>query len=414
MQVIMKRENHMRARLGTWIAVLSGLLFALSGGPALAQPSCADPFADAGTLQFSTGFWTQTDFCQHTVPYSEIRSGGVPPDGIPPIDAPVFETVEAAGAWLQPQSPVIALQIDGDARAYPLAILTWHEIVNDVVAGVPVAVTFCPLCNSAIAFDRRVPAAPAAPDDGETRVLRFGVSGNLRNSDLIMWDDATQSWWQQLTGEGIVGVYAGTQLDFIATQVVGYGDFAAQYPDGQVLARETGFTRSYGSNPYVGYDSSEQPFLFDGAIDPRLPATAHVLAGLVGQDADGAPVPIAYPFDVLAQQQVINDEVGGAAVVAFWQDGVTSALDARSIDDSRVVGTAALYSRDVNGEILTFALAEDGRIRDEQTGSTWNVFGRAESGPLAGTQLFRVIAGPHFWFAWAAFRPETQVYGAAP
>lgn len=359
------------------------------------QSSCDDPFADADTLRFSTDFWELTDFCQHSVPYSEIRSGGVGPDGIPPIDSPQFESIEAAGAWLQDQSPVIALEIEGEARAYPLAILIWHEIVNDEVGDVPVAVTFCPLCNSSIVFDRRV-------DDA---TLRFGVSGNLRNSDLIMWDDLTQSWWQQLTGEAIVGTYTDTRLTFVPSQVIGFGDFAAQYPDGLVLSRETGFSRRYGQNPYEGYDSSAQPFLFEGDLDPRLPATEHVLGGLIGDTA------VAYPFSVLAEERVINDTVGDAEVVAFWQDGVVSALDAGTIDSSRDVGTAALYNRELNGQVLTFILDEVGVIRDEQTNSQWNVFGQAEAGELAGSQLTREIAGPHFWFAWVAFRPETLVYG---
>ncbi len=366
----------------------------LSGTGLHAQSGCDDPFAGSAALRFSTRFWERTDFCLHSVPYDEILSGGVAPDGIPPIDDPQFEPVAAAREWLQDQSPVIVLVLEGEARAYPLAILTWHEIVNDQVGEIPVAVTFCPLCNSSIVFDRRVA--------GET--LRFGVSGNLRNSDMVMWDDLTQSWWQQLTGEGIVGTYTGTQLTFLPSQVAGFADFASAYPDGAVLSRATGHSRNYGINPYANYEDVP-PFLFEGGIDQRLPATEHVLAGLVGGQA------IAYPMTTLAEQQVINDTVGAVPVAAFWQDGAVSALDARVIDDSRTVGTAALYHRVIDGQTLTFAVDDDGLIRDEQTGTRWNVFGLAVEGALAGQQLTREIAGPHFWFAWAAFRPETTVYG---
>jgi hypothetical protein len=359
-----------------------------------AQDSCDDPFAGV-TIRFDVGFWEQTDFCQHTVDYEEILWGGVPPDGIPPIDTPTFESIADASTWLQPQSPVIKLEIDGEARAYPLAILTWHEIVNDTLVGVPVAVTFCPLCNSAVVFDRRV---------GD-EVLTFGVSGNLRNSDLIMWDRQTSSWWQQLTGEGIVGIYAGTQLTFLPALVVGFGAFAEQYPEGEVLSRDTGVSRDYGVNPYVGYDSTEQPFLFDGVIDARLPATEHVLAAYVGDAA------VAYPFAILREQGVINDEIDGLPVVAVWQGGVTSALDARSIDDSRDIGWAALYSREVDGRVLTFTW-EDGTLRDVETRTIWNAFGEALEGELAGARLQLQIAAPHFWFAWAAFMPETRIYGS--
>jgi hypothetical protein len=370
------------------------LLCLLNHLPAAAQNSCENPF-EGETLRFNTSYWDQTDFCQHSVPYSEIRSGGPPPDGIPPLDDPQFETVEAAGAWLQPQSPVIALELEGEAKAYPLSILIWHEIANDIVGGVPVAVTYCPLCNSAIVFDRRV--------GDET--LTFGVSGNLRNSDLIMWDRQTQSWWQQFTGEGIVGVYTGTQLSFLPSQIVGFGTFAEQYPDGQVLSRETGFSRSYGTNPYAGYDSAETPFLFEGEIDPRLPAMERVLAGRIGGEA------VAYPFSLLQQEGVINDAIGDMPVVAFWQGGVTSALDAGAINDSRDVGTAALFSRIVEGRALTFTLDEAGVLRDSETGSAWNTFGESIDGELAGARLELQLAAPHLWFAWAAFRPDTRVYG---
>ncbi len=376
--------------------VLLSLVSGLSAAhPARAQSSCGDPFAESGTPAFPTSYWAKTDFCKHSVAYTEIRSGGPPPDGIPPIDLPQFESIKDASTWLQKQSPVIALEIDGNARAYPLAVLIWHEIANDTVGGVPVAVTFCPLCNSSIVFDRRVGG----------RTLRFGVSGNLRNSDLIMWDDVTQSWWQQFTGEAIVGSYTGTKLTYISSQVVGFADFAARYPQGRVLSRQTGYTRSYGESPYSGYDSNPQPFLFDGTLDKRLPATSHVLGALVAGKA------VAYPFDILSKQRVINDTVAGVEVVAFWQPGAVSALDAASIDRSRDMGMAALYNRNLNGQVLTFKVDEQGAIRDEQTGSGWNVFGYSTDGKLVNQQLQHEISGPYFWFAWAAFRPETSVYG---
>jgi hypothetical protein len=171
-----------------------------------------------------------------------------------------------------------------------------------------------------------------------------------------------------------------------------------------VLSRETGHTRRYGDNPYIGYDANPQPFLFDGQIDPRLPSTEHVLAGLVSGQA------IAYPFSILQQKRVINDVVADVPVVAFWQDGATSALDESEIDSSRDIGMAALFNRELDGQTLDFILSDSGEIVDEQTGSIWNVFGLCVEGELAGKQLWREIAGPHFWFAWAAFRPQTIVY----
>ena len=357
-----------------------------------AQLSCDNPPVDVSNLQ---RVWDKTDFCTYEPGvFDQIISGGVPRDGIPPIDNPEFDSVDVAWDWLQPQSPVVAVSLNGSARAYPLAIMTRHEIVNDVLGGVPVAVTFCPLCNSAIVFERTV--------DGE--VLRFGVSGLLRNSDLIMWDDVTQSWWQQFTGTGIVGQYTGHQLTILPSQLVGFGAFAAQYPDGEVLSPGS---RSYGSNPYAGYDSSDSPFLYRGPIDDRLFATARVLAGVI----DG--IPMAYPFDTLARVGVINDTVGSQAVAAFWQPGATSALDRSDIDSSQDVGMAALFDRTLDGQVLTFTRDANGVIRDDQTGSTWNVFGTATAGELAGKQLTQRLASPDFWFAWAAFQPDTRIYGQA-
>lgn len=205
---------------------------------------CDDPF-EGQRVSFNPAYWDLTDFCQHSVSYAEIFSGGPAPNGIPPLDDPQFESLDDARDWLVDRSPVIALHVDGDARAYPLAILMWHEIANDTVGGVPVAVTFCPLCNASIVFDRRV--------DGD--VLTFGTTGNLRGSDLVMWDDVTQSWWQQFTGEAIVGSYTGTLLTKLPSQVVGFGAFAEQYPDGQVLSVPEDFSRPYGDNPYAFYDT---------------------------------------------------------------------------------------------------------------------------------------------------------------
>ncbi len=384
------RRVWIAAALASVLVLAAAFALAASNGDTHAQNSCDNPPFDTGNL---ARVWNLTDFCTYEEGvFDEIISGGVPRDGIPPIDDPTFDSVETADEWLEPQSPVIAVEVDGVARAYPLAILTRHEIVNDVIGETPAAVTFCPLCNSAIVFDRRV----------EGEVFRFGVSGLLRNSDLIMWDDVTQTWWQQFTGTGIVGQYTGHELTVLPSQVVGFGAFVEQYPDGEVLSPGS---RTYGSNPYAGYDSTEDPFLFTGEPDERLPATSRVLAGLIAGE------PVAYPFETLAGQRVINDTVGGVDVVAFWQPGAASALDARDIDDSKDVGMAALYLRELDGQTLTFTTGDDGTITDEQTGSTWNVFGTATGGELAGRQLQQVNAAPHFWFAWAAFRPETAIYG---
>jgi hypothetical protein len=361
---------------------------ALPSDPAEPALLPAEPPPD-GAAQFTT------DFSRQTVSYREILSGGPPKDGIPAIDAPQFVTVSEADVWLQPQEPVVLVAIDGDARAYPIQILMWHEIANDTVGGVPVAVTFCPLCNTAIVFDRRM---------GE-QVLDFGTTGRLRYSNLIMYDRQTESWWQQATGDAIVGAFAGAQLTFLPTAIIAWEEFFTTHPNGQVLSRETGFSRNYGSNPYQGYDDvNRPPFLYDGPTTPDvLPATARVLT----VDLDGEAV--AYPYEALADAGAVNDTVGGQPLVVLWQAGTASALDAAVVAGGRDVGAAAAYSRIVDGRTLTFQ--RDGeRLIDAETGSAWDVLGRAVDGPLAGTQLQPVVAINHFWFSWAAFKPETRIY----
>ena len=340
-------------------------------------------------------FQFTTDFSRHTVPYSDVLSGGPPKDGIPAIDNPLFTSVSEADEYLQDLEPVIFFQVGEDARAYPLQVLTWHEIVNDVVDGKPVAITFCPLCNTAIAFD--------ATFDGQE--LDFGTTGRLRFSNLIMYDRQTETWWQQATGEGIAGEYAGEQLTFLPASIIGWAEFKDEFPDGKVLSRETGFVRDYGRNPYAGYDNiNSSPFLFRGPETPGvLPAMARVLT----VDLDGEAV--AYPYELLQEQAVINDTISGSEVVVFWQPGTASALDSSRIAEGDDVGAGVAFSPIVDGQVLTFSLV-DGKIIDDQTGSQWDVFGQATSGELSGTQLEPVVSVNHFWFSWAAFKPETRIY----
>ncbi len=336
-----------------------------------------------------------TDFSRHTVPYREVLSGGPPKDGIPAIDAPQFVTVAEADAWLASQEPVVLVQADGEARAYPLQILTWHEIVNDTVGDLPLTVTFCPLCNTAIAFERTL--------DG--RVLDFGTTGRLRFSNLLMYDRQSESWWQQAGGDAIAGELAGRRLAFYPATIVAWDEFQAAHPNGLVLSRETGFNRSYGSNPYVGYDDVNQsPFLYRG---PATPGTLQPMARVLTVDQNGEAV--AYPYDVLAQVQVVNDEVGGEPVAVFWQSGVASALDNSSIAQGRDVGSAAAFSPELDGHRLTFR-SDGEQIVDVETGSEWDLLGRAVAGELTGRQLTPVVGVNHFWFSWAAFKPETRIY----
>ncbi len=345
------------------------------------------------SASFSTRGW-KTDFSYHTVPFGDFLSGGPPRDGIPPLDNPKFVAIEQADEWLFDVEPVISFELNGVQRAYPLQVLMWHEVVNDVVGGVPVTVTFCPLCNSAIVFERTV----------NGMVLDFGTSGNLRNSDLVMWDRQTESWWQQLTGEAIVGVMAGTKLNFLPAPIVSWQDFKTHQPGGTVLSKDTGFARRYGENPYVGYDRADNPpFLYTGDLDGRLQPKERVAAISV----DG--VDAAFPFSVLAQEGAVNYSVNGVDVAVFFKSGTSSALDGPSIGFSREIGSAAVFNAVLVGRKLTFSAAGSG-FTDTETGSTWNILGEAIDGPLTGQRLTKIVHSDHFWFAWAAFKPDTLIY----
>ncbi len=269
--------------------------------------------------------WPDTDFSQSAVPdWAEIMSGGPPKDGIPAIDAPLFIPV-AEETRIEDEEPVITVELDGQTpRTYPVRYLMWHEIVNDTVGGVPVAVTFCPLCNSGITFDRRVAG----------RVLSFGVSGKLRNSDMVMYDRETQSWWQQAMGEAIVGDLTGTQLRQVPTWMESWAEYRTRNPGALVMA-EPPHNRAYGTNPYRNYDSSRRPFLYNGEMPP------HGIAPLARVVRVGSR---AWPLDRLAEVQEISE----TGLVLTWRAGQASALDTGQIAAGRDVGSVRVL--DEGGE----------------------------------------------------------------
>lgn len=294
----------------------------------IAPPLAANP-------DFWKHEWPRTNFAKTSVSnWVQIMSGGPGKDGIPALDSVTFLDV-GAETRIEGPEPVIAVEIEGDARAYPLRYLTWHEIANDTVGGVPVAVTFCPLCNSAIVFDRRV----------GSDVLSFGVTGKLRNSDMVMYDRETQSWWQQALGEAIVGDLTGTDLTVIPTWMESWDDFRARNPQGLVM-EEPDYPRRYGRNPYVGYDSSSRPFLYNGDPPPHgIPALARVVK--VGTRA--------WPLTRLAEEGEIRE----AGLTLSWSAGQASALDTAQIGQGRDVGSVRVrdgQGRDVAHDVM-FAFA---------------------------------------------------------
>lgn len=268
--------------------------------------------------------WPLTDFKQCTVPISQVRSGGPGKDGIRSIEMPKFQPINLSS--LADAEPVITVSFNGEARTYPLQILIWHEIVNDVVGGVPVAVTYCPLCNASIVFDRRL--------DGQT--LEFGTTGNLRRSDLVMYDRQTESWFQQYDGTGLFGQLAGQVLTTLPARLESVGAVRAR--DGNSLIMETpkGFLRPYGANPYVGYDSSAFPFLFDGEVPDDIRPLEYVV--ISGDNA--------WALDSLREKGRIETE----NLILEWQPGRASALDSRKIADGRDLGIVTVSKKNADGK----------------------------------------------------------------
>ena len=328
---------------------------------------------------------------------------GAARDAIPAISGPRYWTIEEAAQVYTDNVPLVQVNIDGDVRGFPLEILTWHEIVNDTIGGMPITVTYCPLCNTAIAFEAQI---------GE-EVFKFGVSGLLRNSDLIMYDRNTESLWQQSSGRAIVGEMVGARLKYVPATVVSFGQLRSAYPDAIVMSRDTGWFREYGQNPYRGYDNPERggpySFFFDrDTIDERLPPAERVVSI---EGPSGAA--IAYAWSAVASSGVIHDSFDGIDLVVFWTPGVLSILDTGHAAQARDVGTTAVFETTLDGRALTFIVnpADEAAqtFIDEQTGSVWDIFGRAIEGELAGSELTRVIHSDHFWFAWQAFHPDTEV-----
>ena len=285
---------------------------------------CMSTTTSLASPEFWAFEWPNTDFENTSVErWVEIMSGGPPKDGIPALDDPTFVSVSDK-IDLMPREPVITLEIEGTTpRAYPIRYLTWHEIVNDVVGGIPVAVTFCPLCNSGITFDRRT----------EQGTLSFGVSGKLRNSDMIMYDRETESWWQQAIGEAIVGDLNGTELTSLPSWMESWEVFTARNPDGLVM-EQPAFRRNYGANPYVRYDSSNRPFLYSGEMPPHdIPALVRVVR--VGDQA--------WPLTRLAEAGELMEE----GLTFTWTEGQASALDSQRIGDGKEVGNVRV--RDAAG-----------------------------------------------------------------
>lgn len=290
---------------------------------------------EPGAAQTRNGF----DLSGSLIPADEILPGGPPRDGIPALTNPRFEKV-AEFDWMRPDDRLMALERNGVARAYPLRILTWHEIANDEVGGEPVVVTYCPLCGTGMAFDPVV--------DG--RRLEFGVSGLLYNSDVLMFDRQTESLWSQIRRQAVTGPMRGERLEMIHLTHTTWDRWKREHPDGLVLSRRTGHDRDYDTDPYLAYAASPGAMFPVGHEDDRLPEKTMVL-GIEGEDAA-----VAFPLEALEEvRRPVRARIGDREVFVYWFPDSWTAF-ATTLDGERIPATLA------------------------------------------------------FWFAWAAFHPETAVW----
>lgn len=340
---------------------------------------------------------TALDRSRHSVPLYRIlidtfQGGAVPldiasaefirksKDLIPPLTSPLYSKVSETD-WLSDEDLVLGFVEGTDARAFPIRILNFHEIVNETIGGRPVLISYCPLCRSGLVFDRRV-------DD---RLLTFGNTGALYESDLVMYDHQTDSFWFQVSGEAIVGSLTGTRLVLLPSLLLPWKEWRALYPASLILSQKTGFDRPYDTNPFLGYDELGTPpgfpvHRFDSRLDPK--------DKVLGVEYKGKRR--AYALSRLGDA-VVMDTLAGQAVVVF---------------SMRTGPAGAVYAPSVESQRLTFAL-KDWKIMDRQTRSIWNLAGQAVAGPLAGQRLSSLPARNTFWFAWVAAFPDTSLYGSS-
>ena len=346
----------------------------------------------------------KTDTSIHSVDLSEIQIV-LPKGSFPTLDFPKFVGREEGLETFFSKEPVIAIEINGQAKAYSLNILTMHEISNDILGDVPVLVIYCPLCNSGIVYNRNLNFK------GKDYLLEFEASGMLRMSDMVMLDRNTETLWQQLMGEAIVGELNTATLDILPSLIISVEEFFMRYPLGEILSKNTGFSSSeayYGKNPYVNYDAQDgkpkSRFFDNTKIDDRLPPMERI----VDIENDGKYK--VYTFNDIAASGVINDTFKTSEVVLFHQAGTVSILDKEDISDSKDIGTVVVYNRELDGMTLTFK-KEAGKFKDIQTNSFWDITGYCYEGELKGKQLKIQPHSNHFAFAWLAFYPDSEIFG---
>ncbi len=306
-----------------------------------------------------------------------LVAGGPGRDGIPAIDEPQFESVATADEYLDDASFGIDVEVDGKHRFYPFQILVWHELVNDTFAGRSLLVTYSPLTYSTSVFDRALAPTP----------MTFGVSGDLYNSNTVMFDRETNTRWLQSSGKAIDGPREGATLDHYPSSILPWRAYKQAYATGSVLSRKTGVVRDYTRDPYGDYHGNNAILFSLSSKDDRF----HPKSIVYGFD-DGTRQK-AYFEDAVVDRGVINDRLGDLDVVVVYD---------------KQLSTIKGFQRNVNDKALTFEL--DGQVLvDKQTQTRWNLDGRAFAGALRGEQLLRIPLEMRYWFSWFATYPNSEV-----
>jgi len=321
---------------------------------------------------------------------------------IEPVQKTIYISAKEALDEYYEEEPIIAVNTGENYYAYPLSVLTRHEIVNEKIGDLFYSVTYCPLCNTTIVFDRKIKY------NKKTHILKFGTSGMLRKSNLVMWDEITETWWQQFNGKAIVGKLTGITLGRLPIMRISLQDFVKNFPGGKVLSKESGYKGKsdiYSKNPYAGYDNIKikKPRLFFEKVSNRLPAMERTVGVRIKTKRK------IYPFSIIKEKGVINDNVNNKDVVIFYKKGVLSILDKKQISESRDIGTAVVFNPIINDKKLSFKKTENHFI-DNKTGSKWNIVGQCISGPLKGEKLKIIKHNHHFAFVTLSFYPDVEIY----
>jgi hypothetical protein len=335
----------------------------------------------------------EEQFPESLLERTRIVWGGAAPDGIAALEDPAFVPADSID-WLEDQEAVLTLRVGDDVRAYPVQIMTWHEIVNHTIGDIPVTVTYCPLCNSAVAFDRRA-------DD---RILDFGTSGSLHRSALVLYDRQTESLWTQFDGLAVIGDLIGTQLEQLTVQTVSWAEFREAHPTGAVLDRDTGHDRPYGENPYGALDTRTDPLngWFTEEVDGRFNSYDRLVGFAAGDTA------VAVPLEPLSRTGVATTDLDGRPISVWHRPGTASPLNNVSVAAGAEIGATGVFFSDLDGDELHFERTPAGFV-DAETGSTWNLLGEAVAGTFAGSRLEPVPHLDTFWFAWSTEHPDTRI-----